>query len=72
MLYFQMKQISLATTELVTKRVRTREFLDGMNLVIRWSQLLALITPHAPTGKTERPPFATEVMLRIGLQEQFF
>ena len=69
-----MKQISLATTgfELVTKRTRKREFLDEMNLVIPWSHLLALITPHAPAGKTGRPPFATEVMLRIHLLQQFF
>jgi len=69
-----MKQISLANTgfELVTKRTRKREFLDEMNLVIPWSQLLALITPHAPAGKTGRPPFATEVMLRIHLLQQFF
>ena len=48
-----MKQISLATTgfELVTKRTRKREFLDEMNLVIPWSQLLGLIAPHAPAGK---------------------
>ena len=69
-----MKQISLATTgfELVTKRTRKREFLDEMNLVIPWSQLLSLIAPHAPAGKTGRPPFATEVMLRIHLLQQFF
>ena len=69
-----MKQISLSTTgfELVTKRTRKREFLDEMNLVIPWSQLLGLIAPHAPAGKTGRPPFATEVMLRIHLLQQFF
>ncbi|OYU32092.1 MAG: IS5/IS1182 family transposase [Comamonadaceae bacterium PBBC2] len=66
--------MSLATTgfELVTKRTRKREFLDEMNLVIPWSELLTLITPHAPAGKTGRPPFATEVMLRIHLLQQFF
>ena len=53
-------------------RTRKREFLDEMNLVIPWLQLLALITPHAPAGKTGRPPFATEVMLRIHLLQQFF
>ena len=69
-----MKQISLATTgfELATKRTRKREFLDEMDRVIPWSQLLALIAPHAPAGKTGRPPFATEVMLRIHLLQQFF
>ena len=69
-----MKQISLSTTgfELFTKRMRKSEFLDEMNLVIPWSQLIALITPHAPADKTGRPPFATEVMLRIRLLPQFF
>ena len=69
-----MKQISLATTgfELVAKRTRKREFLDEMNLVIPWAELLSLIAPHAPAGKTGRPPFATEVMLRIHLLQQFF
>jgi IS5 family transposase len=69
-----MKQISFATTgfELVTKRTRKREFLDEMNLVIPWSQLLGLIAHHAPAGKTGRPPFVTDVMLRIHLLQQFF
>ena len=69
-----MQQMSLATTgfELVTKRTRKREFLDEMNLVIPWTQLLALIGPHAPAAKTGRPPFPIEVMLRIHLLQQFF
>jgi hypothetical protein len=62
----QMKQISLATTgfELVIKRTRKREFLDEMNLVIPWPQLLVLITPHAPAGKTGRPLFVTDSSLQ--------
>src|SRR5574343_121491 len=69
-----MKQMSLAHSgfELVTKRTRKREFLDEMNLVIPWTELLALIAPHASEGKTGRPPFPTEVMLRIHLLQQFF
>ena len=43
-----------------------------MNLVIPWSQLLALDAPHAPACKTGRAPFATEAMLRIHLLQQFF
>jgi len=37
-----MKQTTFACTgfELVTKRTRKREFLDEMNLVIPWVQLL--------------------------------
>ena len=66
--------MSLSQTgfELVTKRTRKREFLDEMNLVLPWTELLALIAPHASAGKTGRPPFATEVMMRIHLLQQFF
>lgn len=51
-----MKQMSLAHTgfELITKRTRKREFLDEMNMVIPWTELLALIAPYAPEGKTGR------------------
>ena len=63
-----MEQISLASGfELTTKRTRKRVFLDEMDKVIPWSELLALIAAHAPEGKTGRPPFAVQVMLRIHL-----
>lgn len=40
-----MKQKSLATAgfELASKRTRKREFLDEMNLVVPWSELVGLI-----------------------------
>lgn len=41
-----------------------------MNLVIPWSEVLALIEPCAPSGKTGRPLFATEMLLRIHLLQQ--
>lgn len=70
----QMNQISLTQSgfELAPKRTRKRAFLDEMDLVIPWADLLALIAPHAPSGKTGRPPFALETMLRIHLLQQFF
>jgi IS5 family transposase len=43
-----------------------------MNLVVPWSELIGLITPHAPTGKTGRPPFAVATMLRIHFMQQWF
>ena len=69
-----MKQISLAATgfELVTKRTRKREFLDEMNLVVPWAELVGLIEPHAPLGKTGRPPFAVFTMQRIHFMQQWF
>ena len=69
-----MKQESFASTgfELVTERARKREFLDEMNLVVPWAELVALIEPHAPSGKTGRPPFAVTTMLRIHFMQQWF
>jgi IS5 family transposase len=69
-----MKQKSFATTgfELITKRTRKREFLDEMSLVVPWTELVALIEPHAPSGKTGRPPFAVATMLRIHFMQQWF
>ena len=69
-----MKQKSFATTgfEIVTKRTRKREFLDEMNLVVPWAELVAQITPYAPAGKAGRPPFAVATMLRVHFLQQWF
>ena len=57
-----------------TKRTRKREFLDEMNLVVPWGELVSLIAPHAPApgAKGGRPPFAVETMLRIHFLQQWF
>jgi len=71
-----MKQMSLSTAgfERKTKRTRKREFLDEMNLVVPWAELVGLITPHAPARGTKggRPPFAVDTMLRIHFLQQWF
>jgi IS5 family transposase len=52
--------------QLITKRTRKREFFDEMNLVVSWTELVALIVPHAPTRKSKsgRPPLAVVTLLR--------
>ena len=71
-----MKQMSLGGSgfERKTKRTRKREFLDEMNLVVPWAELVSLIAPHAPApgAKGARPPFAVETMLRIHFVQQWF
>jgi IS5 family transposase len=69
-----MKQKSFASNgfELVTKRTRKREFLAEMNSVVPWTALISLIEPHAPSGKTGRPPFAVLTLLRIHFMQQWF
>src|ERR1700712_6063263 len=66
-----MRQANLGF-DLTTKRTRKREFLDEMNRVVPWAELVALVTPHAPDGKRGRPPFAVETMLRIHFMQQWF
>lgn len=71
-----MEQMSLGAAgfERKTKRTRKREFLDEMNLVVPWSELVALIAPHTPRpgAKGGRPPFAVETMLRLHFLQQWF
>ena len=71
-----MKQMSLGESgfERKTKRTRKREFLDEMNLVVPWAELVSLIAPRAPApgAKGGRPPFGVETMLRIHFLQQWF
>ena len=66
-----MKQADLGLN-LSSKRTRKRQFLDEMERVVPWSELIALIEPHYPKGKTGRPPFGIAVMLRIHFLQQWF
>ena len=50
------------------KRTRKQVFLDEMNIVVPWRELVALIQPHARGAHQAlggRPPFPIEMMLRI-------
>jgi transposase, IS5 family len=72
-----MKQISLANAGfgIVIKRTRKRVFLDEMNLVVPWTELVGLIRPFASSGTTVkggRPSFPVETMLRIHFLQQWF
>jgi transposase, IS5 family len=66
-----MKQHSLGLGQ-TSKRTRRREFLDEMERVVPWSDVVALVAPYMPEGKRGRPPFAVEVMLRIHFMQQWF
>ena len=66
-----MKQSSLGLGT-STKRTRRREFLDEMDRVVPWSELVAQIAPFMPEGKRGRPPFPVESLLRIHFMQQWF
>jgi len=71
-----MKQISLASSgfERRAKKTRKQIFLQEMNQVVPWTELVALIEPHAPRpgARGGRPPFGVETMLRIHFLQQWF
>jgi len=66
-----MKQSSLGLGA-STKRTRRREFLDEMDRVVPWSDLVAEIAPFMPEGRRGRPPFPVESLLRIHFMQQWF
>lgn len=66
-----MQQTSLGL-DLTTKKTRKREFLDEMERVVPWADLVALVEPHSPRAKTGRPPFPIATMLRIHFMQQWF
>jgi IS5 family transposase len=62
-----MDQITLGLDPL-PKKTRKQVFLDEMNQVVPWAELVALIQPHARGAHQAlggRPPFPVETMLRI-------
>ena len=67
-----MKQVSLSLPN-STKRTRKREFLDAMERVVPWADLVTLIEPYAPeAGRRGQQPFGVEVLLRIHFMQQWF
>lgn len=55
------------------KRVTRRQrFLDEMEKLVPWSQLLTAIEPYYPKGTRGRPPIGLERMLRIYFLQQWY
>ena len=59
---------TLLPLEPLPKKTRKEVFLEEMNQVVPWAELISLIAPHARGAHQAlggRPPFAVETMLRI-------
>ena len=65
-----MKQASLKLN-LNARKTHKSDFLEQMERVVPWAALVALIAPYYPEGRTGRPPFALETMLRIHFLQQW-
>jgi len=70
-----MRQMSLAEQarfQRFAKKTRREQFLDEMDAVMPWPELLALIEPHYPKGEKGRKPVGLELMLRVYFLQQWF
>jgi transposase, IS5 family len=55
-----------------SKKTRREQFLDEMEAVMPWAELLALIEPHYPKGENGRPPVGLGIMLRVYFLQHWF
>ena len=67
-------QMSFAQAEHLGKKKQTRRerFLAGMEPLVPWARLVALITPVYPSGQRGRPPMGIEKMLRVYFLQQWY
>ena len=66
-----MKQATLPL-DLKLKKTRKQVFLEQMEQVVPWADLIALIAPYYPEGQNGRPPFPLMTMLRTHFMQQRF
>src|SRR5215204_2051948 len=69
-----MSQPTFAALAFANKKKKTRreEFLEEMDQVVPWPQLLKVIRKHYPKAGNGRPPLGLEKMLRIYFLQQWF
>ena len=69
-----MNQISVAEAEfgLQKRGTRREKFLTGMEQVVPWSRLLAVVEPCYPTGAVGRVRLGLEKMLRLYFVRQWY
>lgn len=70
-----MRQMSLAQQaefQRFAKKSRREQFLETMDAVMPWAELLALIEPHYPKGEKGRPPIGVAIMLRLYFVQHWF
>src|SRR4051794_7948985 len=70
---FQQRTLAMTNGfERYAKKTRRAEFLEEMELVVPWAELVALIEPFYPKAGNGRRPVGLERMLRIYFLQQWF
>jgi IS5 family transposase len=54
------------------RKSRRERFLEEMDAVMPWAELLALIEPHYPRGEKGRPPVGLAILLRLYFVQHWF
>lgn len=69
-----MNRLSFSDLEYDTKKKKTRKekFLEEMDQILPWKELLGVIRRHYPKGEMGRPPIGLEPMLRIYFMQQWY
>src|SRR5450432_163039 len=69
---FQQTLSSQASFAKYGRKSNRELFLDQMNQVVPWSELLALVVPHYPKAGNGRQPVGLSIMLRTYFLQQWF
>ena len=70
-----MRQLTMASQTIFEKHSRKSKrevFLDQMEQVVPWTELLALVEPHYPRAGNGRQPVGLAIMLRTYFLQQWF
>jgi transposase, IS5 family len=54
------------------KKTRREQFLDELEAVMPWTELLSLVAPYYSKGETGRKPVGLAIMLRVYFLQQWF
>ena len=69
---FQQTLASQASFEKFGRKGKRELFLDRMEQVVPWPELLALVVPHYPKAGNGRQPVGLPIMLRTYFLQQWF
>ena len=68
----QLSMVSQAISEKHSRKGKRELFLDRMEQVVPWPELLALVEPHYPKACNGRQPAGLSIMLRTYFLQQWF
>jgi transposase, IS5 family len=70
--HFQRTLSAQTGFEKYARKSRREEFLSGMDVVVPWRELEALIEPQYPKAGNGRQPVGLSIMLRVYFLQQWF